>query len=316
MNNVAFVSGCNDKYFPILVEWLHSLRSYEQGRAASVCILDVGLSEEQVEYLKPRVDRIVNPEWPMKLPASRVRGREYLKACVCRPFIPEIFPGYETYVWMDADTWIQDWRGIDLYIQGAQRGKLAITSQADRSYLRQFRIKWLGALPIKVRGFYYTNALKAFGLPTAKKLLPFQVLNAGTFAMRGDAPHWKRWQEMVKKALVKGKVFTAEQLTLGMITYLEKYPAEILPAYCNWLCEAKPYWDKTQKKFIEPNLPHEILSVVHISGWDDMRLDRRITTEFDTLQGDKVMMSYRYASFDGESLEELSETVSDSASAA
>ena len=296
----AFVSGCNAKYFPILAEWLHSLRSFEQGQNASVCIMDVGLTDAQVKYLKPLVDQIVKPDWPMKIPESRIRGREYLKACVCRPFIPELFKGYETFIWMDADTWIQDPRALDIYYEGARRSKLAIACQADRSYLRQIRIKWLGAMPIKMRGFYYTNALKAFGFKTAKKLLPFQVLNAGVFAMRADAPHWKRWQELVKKALIKGKVFTAEQLTLGMLTYLENYPVEILPAYCNWLCETKPLWDETTNQFIEPNLPNEIISIMHISGWDDMRLDRSLTTSFKTLQGKDVQLSYRYSGFDGE----------------
>ncbi len=302
MNNekITFVSGCDSKYFPILIEWIHSVRSFKQSAGIDICILDVGLTDTQKEKLKPLVAHIINPDWPTNIPASRIRGREYLKACVCRPFIPKIFPGYDTYIWMDADTWLQDWRGIELYIEGARRGKLAIASQSDRSYLRQFRIKWLAAMPIKVRGFYYTNALKAFGFKTAKKLLPFQVLNAGIFAMRADAPHWDRWQELVKNALIKGKVFTAEQLTLGVLTYLENYPVEILPAYCNWLCEVKPLWDEAQAKFIEPNLPNEVISVVHISGWDDMRLDRSIKTDFKTLQGNEIQMSYRYCDFDGE----------------
>ncbi|MBX2834098.1 MAG: hypothetical protein KTR28_03905 [Micavibrio sp.] len=284
----------------MLIEWIHSVRSFKQSAGIDICILDVGLTDTQKEKLKPLVAHIINPDWPTNIPASRIRGREYLKACVCRPFIPKIFPGYDTYIWMDADTWLQDWRGIELYIEGARRGKLAIASQSDRSYLRQFRIKWLAAMPIKVRGFYYTNALKAFGFKTAKKLLPFQVLNAGIFAMRADAPHWDRWQELVKNALIKGKVFTAEQLTLGVLTYLENYPVEILPAYCNWLCEVKPLWDEAQAKFIEPNLPNEVISVVHISGWDDMRLDRSIKTDFKTLQGNEIQMSYRYCDFDGE----------------
>ena len=115
---IAFVSGCDANYFPILVEWLKSLRSFDQGKQAHVCILDVGLKPEHIEYLNPLVDHIVNPDWPMDIPASRIRGREYIKACVCRPFIPQIFPDYDIYVWMDADTWIQDWRGIELYIEG------------------------------------------------------------------------------------------------------------------------------------------------------------------------------------------------------
>ena len=73
--------------------------------------------------------------------------------------------------------------------------------------------------------------------------------------MPGDAPHWKRWQELAVKAAKKGKIFTAEQLSLGVITYLEEYPVEILPAWTQWLCEFEPLWDDTRKLFVEKSSP-------------------------------------------------------------
>jgi len=300
-NTKTFVSGCDSNYFPILLEWLYSIRSFKQSEDFDICILDAGLKPEQIDILRPLVNAIVNPDWPDKIARHKLKG-EYLKACVCRPFIPKMFPGYETYIWMDADTWLQDWRAIDLYLEGANRGKLAITVQADRCYKKQIRVKWLGALPLKIRGFYYSNALKAFGLKTAKKLLPYQVLNAGAFALAGDAPHWARWQELVVTALKKGKVFTAEQLTLGMLTYLEEHPVEILPAWAQWLCEFTPYWDAENERFVETFLPHEPLGIVHLSGLDAIRLDRSIQTEFQTLQGGTIKKSFRYQGFNGESL--------------
>ncbi len=298
-NSKTFVSGCDSNYFPILLEWLHSIRSFTQSQDFDICILDAGLKPEQIETLKPLVDHIVNPDWPDKIALHKLKG-EYLKACVCRPFIPIIFPGYKTYIWMDADTWLQDWRAIDLYLEGANRGKLAITVQADRCYKKQIRVKWLGALPLKIRGFYYSNALSAFGTKTAKELLPFQVLNAGAFALSGDAPHWERWQTLVIEAIKRGKVFTAEQLTLGILTYLENYPVEILPAWTQWLCEFTPYWDSANKRFVEIFLPHEPLGIVHLSGLDKIRLDRSIETEFQTLQGEKIKKSFRYQGYNGE----------------
>ena len=161
MKQNTFVSGCDANYFPLLLEWLHSVRRFKEAEAFDICILDAGLTDEQRERLKPHVTSIVNPDWPADFPAHKKRG-EYLKACICRPFIPDMFPGYETYIWMDADTWVQGWRAVELYLEGAKRGKLTITAQADRAYKRQIRVKWLGALPLKIRGFYYSNALKSF----------------------------------------------------------------------------------------------------------------------------------------------------------
>lgn len=305
MNKIALVSGCDANYFPMLLEWLHSVRSFEQSKEMDICILDAGLTKAQRERLAPHVASIVNPEWPDGLPMNKVKGKEYLKGCICRPFIPDMFPNYDTYLWMDADTWVQDWRAIDLYLEGANRGKLAITTQTDRCYKRQIRVKWLGNLPLKIRGFYYSNARKAFNAKTAKKLLSFLVLNAGAFALPGDAPHWKRWQTLAVQAAKKGKVFTAEQLTLGMITYLEDYPVEILPAWTQWLCEFKPLWNTKNQTFVESFLPHETIGIIHLSGLDDIRLDRSIQSEFQTTKNDVITHSFRYPLYDGEKDKEI-----------
>ena len=305
MSKTVFVSGCDSNYFPLLLEWLHSLQRFKQADNFDICILDAGLTPPQIQRLKPHVKNIVNPEWPVKLPDYKIKG-EYLKACVCRPFLPQLFPGYETYVWMDADTWIQDWSCIELFLKGAEKEKITLTAQVDRSYPRGgARIKWLGRVPWKVRGFYFSNALRAFDFKTAKDLLSYHVLLAGMFALRADAPHWKRWQELVKQAMTKGKVFTAEQLCLGKMCYQEDFDYEILPAYTHWLCEFKPLWDADKNVFVEPHLPHEELGVLHISGFDEMRIDRTQTTDFKTMDGQTIQYSYRYPYYDGQKDQEV-----------
>lgn len=301
MNKTTFVSGCDANYFPILVEWLHSVKRFDTIKDIDVCILDAGLTSEQIQTLEPQVKKIVNPDWPANIPSHKIRGREYLKGCICRPFINQMFPNYDTYIWMDADTWLQDVRAIDLLLEGAKRNQLAIIPQTDRAYGKSMRLKWLGPFPWKARSFYYSNARKAFGGKIARQLFPFPTINAGIFALSGDAPHWERWQKLAIQALKKGKVFTAEQLTLGMMIYLEGYKAEFLPAWCNWLCEVKPLWDDTKMQFVEPYLPHTPIGIVHMSGVDEMRLDRRVKDNFKTLDNKDIELSYRYPDFDGES---------------
>jgi hypothetical protein len=294
MTKTAFVSGCDANYYPLLREWIASIRRFPRGAGADICILDAGLTEAQRTELKPLVRDIKNPDWPMPLSPEKTNGKEFLKACLCRPFLREIFPGYDIYFWMDADTWVQDWRGIELFLQGAESKKITLTSQADRAYPRAARIKWMGQWPWKVRNFYFTNARNAYGFNTAKTLLTKHVLLAGAFAMHKDAPHWQRWQEILRETVKRGKLFTAEQLSLGILCQVENFEAEILPAYAHWLCEFKPIWDDEKNIFVEPFLPHETIGILHISGWDDMRLDRSITTDFKTLDGQTVQKSYRY----------------------
>ena len=300
MTKIALVSSADHNYFPMLLEWVHCIRSFPESKDMDICIMNSGMKPEQVERLRPLVTTIVDPDWPCPIPAHKIRGREYLKACVARPFMKNYFSGYDLYFWMDADTWVQNWEAVELFITGGMRKKITLTGQVDRAYPRQIRVKWLGSWPWKVRGFYFSNARRAFGFKTAKKLMPYHVLLAGAFCLHKDAPHWDRWQELVKTAVKRGKVFTAEQLSLGIMCYLEGYEYEILPGWVHWLCEFKPLWDTEKEKWVEPFLPHHEIGILHLSGFDEMRVNRSVTTDFKTLQGGVIEKNYRYPVFDGE----------------
>lgn len=300
MTRICFISGGDHKYYPMLLEWIHSIRRFPQSQGMDICILNAGMTRDQIAYLVKEGHTVKDAEWPVKLPKWKIRGREFLKACVARPHIPDYFPGYDIYFWMDSDTWVQDWSAVEMFIEGAKTKRMTMTSQADRAYPRQVRVKWLGRWPWKIRGFYFLNAKKAFGFKTAKELLPYHVLLAGAFALHRDATHWARWQELLKKALRRGKIFTAEQMTLGVMSYIDGYEREVLPSYTHWLCEFKPLWDKQRQIFVEPYLPHQPIGILHISGWDHMRMDRSQTTDFKTTDGQVVQLSYRYPYYDGE----------------
>ena len=311
MTKVCFVSGGDSKYFPMLLEWVHSIRFFPQSAAMDIAIIDAGLTPEQIKILENGMaNKVVSPDWPGDLAHKRnLDGQDSLKACVSRPFIPQLFPGYDIYIWMDADTWVQSWFAVEWLIQGAEKNAIAICAQIDRAYSKKdMRLDWLGPFPWRPRSFYYSNGRKAFSGKLARQLFPFKTVNAGVFALKGTAPHWIRWQELIIKALRKGKIFTAEQLTLGIMIHLEKCKAEFLPAVCNWLCSTKPVWDSTQKIFVEPYIPHHPVGILHLSGIDAMRLDRTITSEFSTINGDKetVSLSYRYPRFDGKMKQDIS----------
>lgn len=295
MTKVAIVTSADYKYYPLLGELLSSIMRHPRSKDLSaICIIDAGLDSAQRKNLENLGYTVADGLWPIPLSEKRVKGREFLKACVSRPFIPEMFPGHDTYIWLDADTWIQDWSAIDLLVAGAMKTGLAVVPQVDRAYGKTMRLSWLGPIPFRPRSFYYSNARKAFSGKIARKLFPFPTINAGVFAMAGNAPHWQRWQELIRKALEKGNIFTAEQLTMGMMIYLDNYPAERLPAPCNWLCDNKPLFDPTQQRFVEPYLPHQPIGILHMTGYDEMRLDRNVLTEIKFLDGSAHQMSLRY----------------------
>jgi len=293
---IALITSADDTYTPLLNELLASLRQHSLFRhvISKVGIINAGLSLETITALEAQGHVVVDGLWPIPVPESRIQGRTFLKACVSRPFIPELFPDYDCYIWLDADTWVQDWTAIDLLIRGAYQSGLAVIPQVDRAYGKSMRLGWAGPFPWRPRSFYYSNAKKAFDGKTARALFPHPTINAGVFAMMRTAPHWARWQELIKQALVRGNPFTAEQLTLGMLIWLERYPAEFLPATCNWLVENTPKFDMAQKRFTEPFLPHHPIGIMHLSGLDKMRIDPSETIEVTRLDGSKAMQSLRF----------------------
>lgn len=297
---VAIISGADKNYYPLLLELIQSIVRFPQSREVDICIMDTGLTSSQREVIEHKVARVVSPNWPDDIPLAKAGGEDYLKACVCRPFIPDMFPGYDVYFWMDSDTWVQDWLAVEMFIRSAAKGdRLAITNGADRSYPKSLRVSWFWRWPTKIRSFYNSNGIKAFGWPTAKKLIPHYVLSAACFALSSDAPHWKRWQEIIVGAASRGKIFPAEQLSLGKLVHLEGYRAEYLPAFAMWQCQSKPFWDKEQHAFVEPNEPYTKLGILHLSGVDQIRADREVTLDIECTDGSITQSNYRYPGFDG-----------------
>ena len=56
-----------------------------------------------------------------------------------RPFLRDYFPGYDGYMWMDADTWAQTPDAINTMLAGvATDDALYIASEIDRDYKPYF----------------------------------------------------------------------------------------------------------------------------------------------------------------------------------
>lgn len=292
---IAIVSSSDARYFTLLSELVASIRRLRPADGVGICVMDAGMTDEQRAALSGSVDRIHRCEWPFPLPERRIRGRDSLKANLCRPFIPDYFPGFDVFVWLDADTWVADWGAIELYVRGAERMAISIAAQTDRAYPPPVSVSWLLGRPFRIKTFYYSNAKRAFGRVLARDMVRRNVLNAGAFGLHRDAPHWWVWRRLMGEALRRGRPFTADQLTLGMLVYQEGAAVEILPAWCNWLVDlAPPAWDPAAGRFVEPYLPHAPIGVMHLAGVPRMRADRGETVPVPGVDGVARQMSLRF----------------------
>jgi len=175
-----------------------------------------------------------------------------------RPQLPKWFPGYDIYVWIDADAWVQDWKAVRLYISSAQKLTFAITPETDRSYH-----------PLDIYQWQLRNCRLCFNEDFAQKLALFPVINSGVFAATADAPHWQEWSTVLGAALRLGRepLFYAEQTVLNAVIRMKNLPTAFLPATHNWACaRAMPMCSEDGTILLEPDPPHELLGVVHLTA--------------------------------------------------
>ena len=143
MKKNTIVSLADANYFPLLNELIDSIKTFEESKEVAICILDAGLTENQIKELSLKVDEIKTAEWDIEVPVSKVKEKEWLKSQVSRAFLPKYFPQYEKYLWIDCDAWVNDWDSVNLYFKACDNGKLGITQTIGPGYKITSKVNWL-----------------------------------------------------------------------------------------------------------------------------------------------------------------------------
>ena len=289
------VSSCDSKYFILLKELFLSLKKNHILNEYIFAVLDTGMDIEQISYLEDNKVIVKQARWDVEVPKYKILGRNHLKTQVARAFLPNYFPDYKLYIWLDADLWLNDADTFLLYEKGALKDSLAITPQTDRAYFNHANVEWFMNFPKKVKTINFKNIGKSVSKKLARKYAFHSTLNAGAFSIKSNSSIWNFFQKNVKLAAKKGRIFGTDQVALALSVYEDKIPTEFLPSYCNWMCEFHlPMYDNTNKKFVEPYLPNHPLALIHLAGLDKIRNDKNILVEVKTLQGSNLKKSLRF----------------------
>ncbi len=258
-------------------------------------VLDTGMNNDQISYLKDNDVLIKEAIWNVKVPNYKILGRNHLKTQVARAFLPDYFPNNQIYVWLDADLWINDPNTFLLYEKGAAQNCLSITPQSDRAYFNNARVEWFMNFPTKVKTINYKNIGKSVSKTLAKKYAFYSTLNAGAFAIKSQSEIWDVFQKNIKLAAKKGRIFGTDQVALALSVHEDKIPTQFLPAYCNWMCDFHlPKFDENLNKFVEPYLPYHPLALVHLAGLDEIRENNNILIDIKSIQGKVLKKSLRF----------------------
>jgi hypothetical protein len=297
MKKNVIISLADANYFELVNELVDSIKSHKQSENVAICIMDAGLKSEQIEILDKKVDIIKKAEWDIEVSSSKVKDREWLKSQVSRAFLPRYFPGYDKYLWIDADAWVNSWYAIELYFKGCDDKKLAIATSADRAYGRVLRADWFFRSFARIKSQNYKHAKSSgFSEKIAREVALKPHLNIGVFALESNAPHWEVWQKNLKKALSSGKIWGSEQIAMNITIYSDKLDVEILPAYCNWTLIEALKLDEKRNTLVEPYLPNHEIGIVHFAGKnnDEIRNNKEFVSKIQTTEGKIIEKKLRF----------------------
>ena len=301
MKKNVIVSLADSNYFELLNELIDSISRFEESKQIALCVLDAGLTSKQKSLLSTKVDEIKSAEWDIGVPSFKVLGKEWLKSQVSRAFLPKYFPNYEKYLWIDCDAWVNDWSSIELYLKACDDGKLGITQTIGPGYKITSKVKWLFGKIAIIKSQNFKHAYKSrIGLEKAKKLAFAPHINIGVFSLEKNSKGWSSWQSNLLKTLKAGNIFGSEGLAINMSVYIDDLETEFLPLNCNWITSnLLPKYDEQQKTFVEPYLPNYKIGIIHLAAgiWregKDMRVDKSIEIEIETLKNKKITKSLRF----------------------
>ena len=257
---LLIVSSSDTKFFGLLKDMILSLERVARLPSSTLPpyalgIIDLGLSDEDRAWLAERDARIVAPR-PHMGAGSLDRPLEL--AFLVRPFLPEYFPDFEIYCWIDSDVWLQNEEAVRALVDGAAAEGMAIAHENERAYRFQ---RWLFLWTAK-------HFVQGYGALRGAWLLTKPHLNAGMFAIRAGAPHWAAWARRYKAAIERtGKITPHDQFALNQAIYQDRLPTRLLDAGANWICDrGVPMWNDEAGAFCRPYAPHRIISALHLAG--------------------------------------------------
>ncbi len=261
-DNSIIVTAANESYFELLQGLVLSIRHGEQrhGRTQGipVKVLDLGLTPQQAAALEPHCE--VHKPSKVFLPIEHTgHTREHLLSRAVKPFLKEYFPGYDVYTWLDADTWVQNFADLDLFMQVGKARGLALVPMVDRTYLELYNKS------SELHGWMQPTIADSFGSAVASGLKYLPTLNAGVFSATRDSPIWEHYAQCLEQVFRKSRrVF--DQPAFNVAIYGRRIPFYPLPSRFNWICvRSLPNVDLKLRALTAPGIPYEPLGIVHLT---------------------------------------------------
>jgi hypothetical protein len=256
---VLIVSASDSRFMEFLRNLIASLRPVLATPGVDFACFDLGLESADRDWLAGYASTIRPPGTHLGLDEAALSPA--LRSFLARPFLREYFPGYDAYVWIDSDVWLQDPSVVASYVDAALGAGMAITHESEKGYRFQ---PWLF-------GWTAKHFALGYGPVTGAWLLSRSHVNAGFFALAADAPHWEAWAARYAAAIRRtGAVVPHDQFALNHALHARggaRAVARLLDPTCNWICDrGVPMWDDARQVYCKPYAPFAPLRALHLAG--------------------------------------------------
>ena len=263
------ISGSDDKYFKFLKNLVYSLYVNNCFKYADLGILDVGLSEDNLKFLKKFSSKIKKPNWDLKF---NFKAANWKKILTSRPFLRDYFPGYDNYIWLDSDTFVQENSFINIFNEISKNNSLGICSENSYEYTgvaKGNELKNIFYDFFLAKGWTYKNNKKFLSKKFAKMQLNRPLFNAGVFCMPNKSFIWKEWAKVYQNVLFNSAneySLNMDQATLNKVIYDNLEKINLLPEEYNWLCKNRlPCFNYKNKKFYNHFYPKKEIKILHLT---------------------------------------------------
>ena len=190
-----------------------------------------------------------------------------------RPFIKDYFPGYQKYIWLDADTEVFDSEAIKNLAEATEKNDLAISPEVNESYVfknTKFGLKKIFSSFYKISGWSFKNYNKYISKKLGEELFFKPLFNNGVFCMRSDSIIWEQWKTEYQGALNNAKTnygIKTDQLSLNKLIYENFKLISILDSTNNWIVSKSEVIIKKNNFFFTPSFPRRKINILHYTNF-------------------------------------------------
>jgi hypothetical protein len=191
------ITAADAAFGEALDDWLASLADQGIG-PHRVGVLDLGLDQTRRARLAAAGATLVRPGWDLPF-RDRANAPTWFKAMVARPFLPEHFPGFDRYLWIDCDAWVLDGAIVCDVLAAAEAADVAVAVDDFSAGVRGAD----GSVMAEgvVRAVVAETYRDCFGRADGRALAMRDVINVGVLAARATSLVWDVWRADLARGL-------------------------------------------------------------------------------------------------------------------